>query len=351
MRKPALAAITLDPTGGGVALVSRLLWRSFQARWGDATRLVTMFDHETRPATLFEKCRFGTSVFGAQTLHGHDFVLFAHVGLARVQNGIADAFRKPYAVFIHGIEAWNTLTPGEELALKRATLRLANSRYTAQRVTDAHPQIGPIHVCPLALPPNGTRQPAPAAQRKPHVLVVGRMASTERYKGHDQLLLAWPAVVKSMPEARLIVAGGGDDCSRLQAEAVRLAVADSVVFPGFVDHDHLDRLYREAAVFALPSRGEGFGLVYLEAMSHGLPCVGSTVDAASEVIVHDVTGHLVNPDSPADLAAALVRLLTDAALRERMGAAGHTRVRDVFSYDRFDARVQELLTTAAAATS
>ena len=104
----------------------------------------------------------------------------------------------------------------------------------------------------------------------------------------------------------------------------------------------------DAAAFSR-SRGEGFGLVYLEAMAQGLPCIGSIHDAAVDVIVNHVTGRLVDQDHGTELADAVTSLLSDTALRQRLGEAGRAREHEVFSFDRFSARVQELLAPLDAA--
>ena len=98
----------------------------------------------------------------------------------------------------------------------------------------------------------------------------------------------------------------------------------------------LEECYSRAAIFALPSRGEGFGLVYLEAMAHRLPCVGSVHDAAREIICDSVTGRLVDQDNPDQLSAAIIGLLSDASLRQRMGLAAYRRLEDEYSFDRFE---------------
>ncbi len=340
MSVPALAAITLDATGGGVALVSRLMWRSFLGRWGTQTRLVTMFDGTTHTPTLSEKCRFGTRMFLTQAIEGHSAVLFAHLGLARVQNGVPATFRRPYGVFLHGIEAWRELTKGEERTLRSATLLLANSDYTAARVRERHPWIGAITVCPLAIPAPIAGDAGDGVPARPQVLMVGRMAASERYKGHDLLIEAWPSVARQVPGARLVIAGAGDDMLRLQKAASEAGLNGSVDFVGFVGDADLDALYRQSTVFAMPSRGEGFGLVYLEAMARGVPCVASTADAAREVVVDGVTGHLVDPDHPSAVAAAITHLLRNPDVARQMGLAGRKRAAEVFSYERFDARLQ-----------
>jgi glycosyltransferase involved in cell wall biosynthesis len=99
------------------------------------------------------------------------------------------------------------------------------------------------------------------------------------------------------------------------------------------------------AVFAMPSAREGFGLVYLEAMRAGRPCIGSTSDAAGDIIVQGETGFLVDrADGPA-LSGAIVSLLTDGARRAAMGEAGRKRFEAHFTADRFAARFRDILDT------
>jgi phosphatidylinositol alpha-1,6-mannosyltransferase len=370
---PVLAAITLDPRGGGVAAVASLLWRVCQDRWGDASRLVTLLDDSQQIESLTSsramRLRFGARLAGAQVRGDSGWILYSHLSLAQVQGFIPAGLRRPYVIFLHGIEAWRSITRAQRGALEGASLLIANSHYTAMRVTEEHPWIGPIGVCPLSLPPapktGKSLTHAPVAKTdcavpalgSRNVLVVGRMSSSERYKGHDQLLEAWPAVISAVPDARLVFAGDGDDVSRLMTRAKRLQIADSVVFTGFVDEDTLQFLYGQASIFAMPSRNEGFGLVYLEAMSHALPCIGSTHDAAGETIEHGVTGILVRQSDIGELTASITRLLTDEPLQRRLGHAGRRRLEDRFSYSRFFDRLTSLVSPvsdpfpAVAATS
>jgi phosphatidylinositol alpha-1,6-mannosyltransferase len=176
--------------------------------------------------------------------------------------------------------------------------------------------------------------------------VVGRLAAGERYKGHEQLIRAWRGVVDRVPGARLVVAGDGDDAPRLKRLAVEAGVGDLVRFTGFLTRPELEDAYARAAMFALPSRGEGFGLVYLEAMAHGLACLGSTHDAASEVIANGETGALVDPGESDALGRTIADLLESPAQRRAMGEAGRRRVDQLFRYERFRRRVTELLEEA-----
>jgi phosphatidylinositol alpha-1,6-mannosyltransferase len=345
---PTLAAITLHQTGGGIAAVSRLLWRVFDQQATAGARLLTMFDHDTRPATRYEKVRFVVNLARLQAFTPTDFVLFSHLGLAEVQGAIPSVVRRPYGVFLHGIEAWGSLSEHAIRTLAGARVRIANSQYTANRIAERHPRIGPIEVCPLALCPDAVpqstnRSDLPFAIGSHTVLTVGRMAVAERYKGHDQLIDAWPRVVAAVPDAELVIVGTGDDTNRLQEKASASAARAQITFAGFVSTDALAQLYSRAAVFALPSRGEGFGLVYLEAMSHGLPCIGSTQDAAAEVIADRHTGRLVDPDDVTGMADTVIELLSHGTERKRLGENGRARVEREFSYDAFARRVRALL--------
>ena len=344
-----LAAITLHPRGGGVATVSRLLQGVLEETWRDL-RVVTLLGDGAPPAgrlPLASRVSFGARVASAAASRDCPWILFAHPSLARVQSFIPSPWRKPYAVFLHGVEAWNPLTAAQRHVLERASLLVSNSRYTAERVADAHPTLPPIAACPLALP-RDLRASGPAATfavPPRTVLVVARMSAAERYKGHDQLIEAWPAVRARVPDAQLVVVGDGDDVPRLTAKAAALAPG-GVTFTGFVSDANLARWYQGASVLAMPSRGEGFGLAYLEAMRHGVPCLGSHHDAAREVIEDGATGFLVDQGRADEIADRLTTLLTDEPLRHAMGEAGRRRADREFSRDRFASRLQGLLAAA-----
>jgi phosphatidylinositol alpha-1,6-mannosyltransferase len=272
------------------------------------------------------------------------WVFYTHLAVARVQQFVPPPVRRPYAIFLHGIEAWRNLPAGMRRVLDGAALRVANSQFTARRVAEAHPGVGPIVVCPLALPPESHRVTEAtsidlAGIGQHAVILVARMLTAEHYKGHDEVLESWPAVVARVPDAQLVFVGTGDDSDRLRAKAASLGIAGSVVLTGFVSTERLRALYQHAAMCAMPSRGEGFGLVYLEAMSYGLPCIGSMHDAAGEIIDDGVSGLLVDQTDTSSLADAIVHLLQDDGLRRAMGEAGRRRLEREFSYEQFSRRL------------
>jgi glycosyltransferase involved in cell wall biosynthesis len=173
----------------------------------------------------------------------------------------------------------------------------------------------------------------------PMLLGVGRMATK---KGFHLLLEALPALFAAVPEAHLVLAGGGDRLEEFRRAAA--AFAGRVHFPGAVLHDTLPDLYRAADLFVLPAvhdaKGNVDGLpnVILEAMASGLPVVGSRVSGLPTAIAEGVNGWLAEEGSAADLTRILREALADRSRRERFGAAGRERARREFSWDSVAAR-------------
>ncbi len=163
----------------------------------------------------------------------------------------------------------------------------------------------------------------PDSGRVPTVLCVARLY---RRKGVDKLIRVWPKVVAKMPEAMLRVAGDGLEAAYLKSMVKALKVGRSVIFEGDVtDRSKLAGLYANCDIFCLPSMHETFGIVFLEAMAAGKPIVALDIAATPEVVRHGTDGLLVGPDD-AELAASIISLLNDSAMRETMGRSGRERV-------------------------
>lgn len=222
------------------------------------------------------------------------------------------------ALVAHGIEVWGKPSPLQALALRRCDRVYCVSRYTRDRMASLHPWLAPrLRVVPNALDPallSGPAPEPPPSGKPPVVLCVGRLLAADAYKGYDLLLRAFallpPSAFHSHPELvpRLRVVGDGDDRPRLEGLARDLHVADRVEFAGRLSDAELRKAFADCTCFALPSTGEGFGLVYLEAMAAGRPCVGLRAAAVPELVTPEV-GVLADPDDPAALAAALAECL------------------------------------------
>jgi phosphatidylinositol alpha-1,6-mannosyltransferase len=341
-----LALVDRGEPDDGIAYVGALLGRAL-AELAPRTRTITVFpDDRGADPTFVQRSLFGARLIAAG--RRADCVLFKHVGVAEAQARIPRALRRPYAVFVHGAEAWDeAMAPSRRRALAGARVRIANSAHTAARVHAAHPEAALAEVCPLALLPEQDGGPVDGAlvgsMTARTIVIAGRMNADARYKGHDELLDAWPAVLARRPDARLAIVGRGDDAKRLETKATRLGLAASVRFTGLVSEATLDAMLARAGAFALPGRAEGFGLAYLRAMRAAIPCIGGADDAAREVVSDGTTGVLVQPDDGHALAAALIGVLGDTVRRREMGEAGRARFEAHFQFERFRDRLGEIM--------
>jgi len=156
------------------------------------------------------------------------------------------------------------------------------------------------------------------------VLFVGALTQWHTYKGLDTLLQSFGTVKKDCENTSLLIVGGGNFADHYKRLATDLGIRDSTIFTGNVGDDLLPQCYAACDLFVMPSknRSEGFGLALLEAMASGKPTVGSRVGGVVDVIRHEETGLLVEPNDPAGLATAMISLLRDPELRTRMGEKG-----------------------------
>ena len=152
-----------------------------------------------------------------------------------------------------------------------------------------------------------------------------------------------PDVLAAFPGVRYVVVGDGDDRRRLESLAHRLGVDERVTFFGAVDRAALRAFYEACEIFVMPSRTEGFGIVFLEAMALGKPVVGGNHGGTPEIWADSTAGFLVDYGDVHGFAGRLKLLLGDSEMRARMGAAGRALVANNFSFARFQQNFGELL--------
>ncbi len=298
---------------------------------------------------------FALSSFSAARRWRRRLVIVAtHAHLAPIAQACGFVSGARYAVWAHGAETWGPLRPTVRRALRSAGAIFAPSHFTAESLTRAcNPYTPHVRIVPHALSA-GVTEPGDdsgGALAAPRVLAVARLHRVDAYKGVDTLLLAWPNVVRRLPDAELVVVGDGDDRPRLERLATRLGLNGRVRFRGLMDDNGVAQAYVGARVFALPGRarlgrkpeGEGFGLVFLEAAAAGLPCVAGRAGGAVEAVEHEVTGLLVDPEEPQQVGFAFGRFLQDPALARRMGEAGRARIAREFRYEQFRDRIDVLV--------
>ncbi len=324
---------------GGIALYNRDLAAALAQRRDCEEVLVVPRIVRQEPGPVPEKVTFVAEAAGGAVAYTKaiararrarpDLVICGHVNLLPV------AFGRP-VLLTYGIEAWKPKRLAERM-VQRARAVVSISELTRDRFLAWSGYRGPTHILPNAIhldqygiaPRREDLLERYGLTGKRVLLTVGRLDAAERYKGFDEVI----DVLPDLPaDVVYLIAGGGNDYLRLRDRAAARGVGDRVTFTGlFPEADKRD-LFSLADVYVMPSRGEGFGFVFLEALACGVPAIGSKHDGGREALRNGELGLLVDPSSPGELRAAMVELL---ARRERRIPPGLEH----FSFENFVRRV------------
>ena len=328
-----LLAFVTDAYGGhgGVAKVNRDLFEAWLAhpgidrvtvipRSGGAASVAAPsgVDHRAEAAT-------GVRAFLGETgqaiaAGGYDGVFAGHLHLAPFAAAAAKRAGVPWILLLHGIEAWGPPHwPATQGRLMTAlTLRAARTADTFVTVSDVTRQRYARRVGLRAgdgiVVPNSVDLSAYGAgpkradlldryglQGRTVLMTLARLSPDERYKGLDEVMEALPNLAETHPDIAYLICGSGADRDRLETKAASLGVADRVVFAGYVPEEEKADHYRLADAFVMPGWGEGFGIVYLEALACGVPVVASSADASHEAVLDGELGVVVDPHDPASV--------------------------------------------------
>lgn len=277
--------------------------------------------------------------------HRPDVVYVAHINMTPV--GLIMQLLGPslrYGVALYGIEAWERLSLLGRYALQRASFIISISTYTsdqALKLQGLNPE--KVHLVPPALDPfwGLASKKLFAAQLDPDLpqgrilLTVTRLTTHDKYKGVDCVIQAMHTVIERVPDVYYVVVGTGDDQERLQSLAERGGVRERVKFVGNLPEAALRACYDRCDVFVMPSKKEGFGIVFLEAMFYKKAVIGGKHAGILDVVEDRKTGILVRYGDIEGLSEAITELLRNDERRLRMGEMGYLRLKSNFTYERF----------------
>jgi glycosyltransferase involved in cell wall biosynthesis len=265
------------------------------------------------------------------------------------------SFGAPYILVAHGIDAWGITSASRKRALLKADLTLAVSNYTRDRLIQ---EVGldpdRVKILPntfaadrFAIAPKPPRLLRKYGLRPdtPVILTVCRLADTECYKGYDQIIKAMPEIVRAVPEARYLLVGKGPDRPRIERLIAEAGVQDAVILAGFVPDEELAEHYNLCDIFAMPSRAEGFGIVYLEALACGKTVLAGNKDGSRDALGGGELGLLVDPDDTAEIAAEIIRVLRREHWRQEIFNPEllRRRVIELFGFEAFKRAVADIL--------
>lgn len=283
-------------------------------------------------------------------LHRPDVILVGHPNFTPLGWLLARLTGARLICFIYGVDVWEPLSKWRQSALRACDQIISISRFTARHATQANglspERIFILHNCVdphfeakgntgISESSSMEAQISDRSSAQLSLLTVSRILLSDQYKGHDQVIRSLPSLLRQFPNLIYDIVGDGDGRSEMEALAAQEGVSDAVRFHGVVSDEEVARFYSNADVFIMPSRREGFGFVFIEAMTHGTPAVGGNEDATPEVIIDGETGFTVDAASVEEIAEAASKLLSDNDLRGRMGARGAEVVASKFGFEHF----------------
>ena len=304
----------------------------FSAKWIRYLSLPGGLGLPTAGALLF--ARIVASVRELQRSHPIDLV-HAHGPLPSGHAAmlLSAELGLPYVVSVHGLDAFSTKQVGGRAGewCRRISQRVyRNSRRVICISEHVREQVleGTGPSCRTSVVYNGVdvnlfSPGGDAASSEPIVLSVGNLIPI---KGHEVLIRAVAAIAGEFPALKLEIIGQGPELFRLQNLANQLQIAERVRFLGRQSREQVAAAMRRCTVFALPSRYEGLGCVYLEAMCVGKPVIGCRGQGIAEIVQHGINGFLVGPDNERELSLALAMILHDESRRRNLGAAARNTI-------------------------
>lgn len=366
--KPKLLFLTLNvfSATGGIEKVCRVAGKALHElalEAGGECAVYSMHDYDGCadeayvPATGFkgfggQKLKFAAAAIqqGRRSTH----VLLSHINLLPVGYAIKKVSpRTKLMLMAHGIEVWETIGGFRKKMLQSVDLFLPVSSFTSVKLQTVHKMaVEKIRVLNNCLDPylqnsrnvileNGLRKKYGIAAGDAVLLTVTRLKFSEQYKGYDKVVEALKTVRQTIPDFKYLIAGKWDveEKKRLDAVIEKAGLNDSVVFAGFVPDEELAAHFNLADVYVMPSTGEGFGIVFIEALFYGLPVIAGNVDGSVDALAGGEFGLLVNPNDKNDIAKALQTVLTNGAAYEPDGSL----LMQKFGFERYKKQLGFLL--------
>jgi len=279
-----------------------------------------------------------------------DVVFCGHLNLCVLSYLIARLTGAQLWLQVHGIEVWERPKRLRRWGIERTDLVTSVSRYSRRRLLSwANLSPSNVRVLPNTVSERFKPGPKPSylidrygLGGKKILLTVSRLSANEQYKGHDKVIEALPRLVEQHPDLVYLIAGEGDDQTRLESMAEQLGVKNAVRFLGKIPGHNLPDLYKTADIFVMPSTGEGFGIVFLEALASGKLVVASSEGGAVDALQDGKSGYLVGYE---ELGDRLLELL-NKKYAATPNFARAKQVQIIFGKERFEKHVHEIADSA-----
>lgn len=305
-----------------------------------------------RRIRIFSKIKFVLSSFWYALKDRASFIICGHINLSFPCLILSWVFKIKYLLLTHGTDVWNIKSKFKLKLLKYAYKLISVSRYTVYKIEQ---QIT-LRQDNIIILPNSIDAARFAPEAKPSLLVkkynlegfkviltVARLDTADQGKGYDMVIAALAEVTKVIPCVKYILVGDGTDVPRIKNLISSLGCKDKVILTGFVSDDDLVSYYNLCDCFVMPSKQEGFGIVFLEALACGKPVIAGNVDGSKDALLDGELGILVDPDDINDISQAILDVLR-GNLPSRLLDADYLRNKVIqhFDINGFSSKVKEI---------
>ncbi|MBI2278845.1 MAG: glycosyltransferase family 4 protein [Candidatus Brennerbacteria bacterium] len=307
-----------------------------------------------RKSGFWGKMKFTVGVFFYAWRDRPDVIFCGHINFSPLALVLFKLKNQRFVVFVHGVDAWDIHGTWRRVALEKAEKVVTVSWYTAEKVIHQLPGVKER----FFIIPNSVDGKKFFIKEKPRylferhgisdtkiILTVSRLSKVEAgFKGYDRVIESLPRISAAVPNVKYVLVGGGDDMPRIRELVKNLKLETQVILAGKVGGEELIDYYNLADVFVMPSKCEGFGIVFLEALACGLPVIAGNRDASPETLLQGKLGFLVDPDNKEEIADAVVGVLNKKS-SSRLLDREHLRWETLKHYGRekFDERVKLFL--------
>lgn len=305
----------------------------------------------------FNGSKLGFAFWVLLNAHKYHTIILSHINLSSVA-WIVKAFSpsKKILLVVHGIEVWRKLSKIQQKILQKADKILAVSAFTRQKLVEIHGinagKITVFHntIDPYFIYPHNFNKPQYLLDRykldakDAVIFTLTRLSSTEKNKGYDSIIKVVSYLKKSYPGIKYILAGKYDESEKKRIDGFKQtnAVTERVLLTGFVKEEEVTDHYLLADVFILPSRKEGFGIVFIEAMACGLAVIGGNKDGSVDALKRGELGLLVDPDNETEILQALEKCLAGNGVvsgRKEL----QQKVYETFGFETFKQNLRKVL--------
>lgn len=284
-----------------------------------------------------------------------DLFLCGHLFLAKYMEQLVKCFHKKYNLFVYGIDCWAGRFEQRYPKLKMLDKIISISSFTTEQILKQGFTGNIVYIPPVI---DETKfefvgKNIQNSNDTVKLITVGRLSSQEQYKGHDIVIQAIKLLVdQGINNLEYRIVGHGDDQTRLEKLVADLQIEKYVKFYGFVSDEKLKKVYCESDIFIMLSavslessnpKGEGFGIVFIEAAMYKLPLIGPNVGGSLDIIDNRVNGFTINPKSPEQCANCITKLINDEKLRITFGKEARKKILNNFSTRQLDDYLNNLI--------